>query len=45
MLVFLNGDPYIFSVMSEIKGQGWTYAYHIRDLSRITYDFFSTNKN
>ena len=44
MLVFLNGDPYIFSVMSEIRGQGWTYAYHIRDLSKITYDFFSTNK-
>ena len=44
MLVFLEGDPYIISVMSEIKGAGWSNAYHITDLSRITYNYFSLNK-
>ena len=44
MLVFLEGDPYIISVMSEIKGAGWSYAYHVTDLSRITYNYFSLNK-
>lgn len=45
MLVFLDGDPYIFSVMSEIRGAGWANAYHIRELSKITYDFFANNRN
>ena len=43
MLVFLNNDPYIISVMSEIPGRAWDNAYHVTDLSRITYNFFSRN--
>ena len=44
MLVFLNGDPYIFSIMTQRTGAAWSNISYIRTLSKITYDFFSQNR-
>ena len=41
MLVFLNGDPYIMSVMTEYRNSALANTGRIRQLSRTVYNFFA----